>query len=140
MKSLFSAVFTFCLIIFVGSLMMGCTTVHKNQDGTFEVPRATAVRGPLGTNYMTGKLERCNAPAERGWAEPFYTDPESYTNCHDILSWQAFSSTGQGFQVIEGALIGTGIGVAGTLMGGASASSSASQSVTVAPAAAGKGK
>lgn len=138
MKSLFSAVLTFCLIIFVGSLLMGCTTTHDLGGGRYVVPRTAEVRSPFGTNMGAVMLQTCD-----GSANPYFPWQTDYRNCQGLTEWTAFSSQGQGGQVAAGALVGLGFGLGAAFapVSGASANASQSQSLAVSGASApGKGK
>jgi len=103
-----------CLLL---SLLASCTSVQPQADGTVIVPRFAEVRSPFGTNAGYVKLDRCERPPQvPGELQPWYVSPEAYVNCVEAAGWSPVYSQGQGGQIVQGALMGLGMGLMGLSM------------------------
>lgn len=122
--------------------LVGCHSAFDLGGGRYVVTQSTEQRSPFGTNMGFARAVMCDAPAipEDG-IMPIFPDAKDYRNCQAVTDWMPLGSQGQGGQIVGGALMGIGIGVAGSIAEGASASatggSASSSSIAVSGAAKG---
>lgn len=126
-------------IVLMALVASGCSTAYDLGGGRYAVTRVSEVRSPFGTNMGFAKLEACDGipQAEEG-LQPLVQTID-YRNCTGITDWMPMSSQGQGGQIVSGALIGVGIGVAGAVAEGASATATGGAAVSKSIAASGRG-
>lgn len=83
---------------------LGCTSVVKKQDGTFDVPRQVEVRSAFGTNQSAMRIDNCKR-------EVFRVVSNEYLDCTEVLPYANASSQGQGGQIVSGMVMGLGFGL-----------------------------
>jgi hypothetical protein len=114
-------------------MFTACTTVHDLGGGKYAVTQVSEERSPFGTNAGHTRLASCGKrEKDANWDNPFASKWAYDVDCTALTEWTPMNSQGQGGQVVSGALIGIGAGVAGALIGASSASSSSVSSTTTA--------
>lgn len=84
---------------------LGCTSVVKKQDGTFDVPRQVEVRSAFGTNQSAMRIDNCKREVLRSVVSNDYLD------CTEVVPYQHASSPGAGGPIVSGMVMGLGFGL-----------------------------
>lgn len=87
--------------------IVGCTSIVKRENGTFDVPRQVEARSLFGTNQAGMRIENCKQETFK------LLLPNEYTQCETVVDYDhaIASSQGQGGQIVSGALTGLGMGL-----------------------------
>ena len=85
--------------------LVGCTSVVKNQDGTWDVPRQVETRSAFGTNQSAMKVEHCKREVFR------LVVSNDYLDCEDLVPYQHASSPGAGGPIVGHMMMGLGFGL-----------------------------
>lgn len=130
------------MVMSVAMLLSGCITPHQEPSGKFIKVAATEERSSFGTNFVFGRLERCDGPAKK----VLWYAHSDFTNCVMLTKaeqdeWEHGYSRGAGPEIVGAAIVGGSVGAGAALSGGANAAAGASASATnIAVQTVGKGK
>lgn len=91
------------LTAFVG--MLGCTSVVKRENGTWDVPRQIETRSVFGTNQSAMEIQTCKTEVVKWYWENTYKD------CMELVPYAQASSPGVGGPIVSGMVMGLGFGL-----------------------------
>lgn len=93
--------------------LVGCTSVIKRPDGTWDVPAQVERRSVFGSNQSGVLVDSCKKEVVRWYWENRYED------CTEKIGYQFASSPGVGGPIVSGMVMGLGFGL-GLAHGGSS--------------------
>lgn len=123
-------------------VLAGCITPYQEPSGKFIKVAATEERSSFGTNFIFGRLQRCDGPEKK----VLWYAHSDFTNCVMLTKaeqdeWEHGYSRGAGPEIVGAAIVGGSVGAGAALGGGANAVAGASASATnIAVQTVGKGK
>lgn len=85
--------------------LVGCTSVIKRADGTWDVPGQVERRSVFGSNQSGLLIDNCKKEVVRWWWE------NRYEECTEKVGYQFASSPGVGGPIVNGMLVGLGLGL-----------------------------
>lgn len=85
--------------------LIGCTSVVKRENGTWDVPAQVERRSVFGSNQSGLLIDSCKKEVFRWYWENKYED------CTEKIGYQFASSPGVGGPIVSGMVMGLGFGL-----------------------------